>query len=120
MTRLLVVSLAIVVIGCSPAAQPTMGPPNDTARIGLTEWDIISSARAFADGMITLEITNAGATTHDVRVASGDLERASPMLAPGDTAVLTIETQAGGEVLLWCGVPGHRQQGMERRLPVAD
>ena len=120
MTRSLVVALAIVMVGCSPATQPTQGPPTDTARIGLTEWDITSSATALTDGLVTLEITNAGTTTHDLRVSNGDREEASPMLAPGETFRLTFRAVGDDEITLWCSLPGHRQQGMERELPVLE
>ena len=115
--RLLVVALAIVMVGCSAATQPALGPPTGTARIGLTEWDITSSATALTDGLVTLEITNAGATTHDLRVSSGDRQEVSPMLAPGETAELAFRA-VGDEITLWCSLPGHRKQGMERQLPV--
>ena len=116
--RLLIAALAMVIVGCAPATQPTPGPPTDDARIGLTEWDITSSATALTAGMITLEITNAGATTHDLRVSNGDLQEVSPVLSPGETAELVFRAVGDDAITLWCSLPGHRQQGMERQLPV--
>ena len=116
--RSILVAIAIGVVGCSPATHPTQGPATDTARIGLTEWDITSSATALTDGLVTLEITNAGATTHDLRVSGGDREQVSPMLAPGETAELAFRAVGDDEITLWCSLPGHRKQGMERQLPV--
>ena len=119
MTRSVLVALSIVMVGCSSATQPRQGPPTDTARIGLMEWDITSSATALAEGVVTLEITNAGATTHDLRVSTGDDEKASPILAPGESATLTFRTVGGDQITLWCSLPGHHQQGMERSVPVS-
>lgn len=114
MMRLLIVVLAMVTTGCASAAEPATGPPTDSVRIGLTEWDITTSSTAVADGVITFEVTNAGTTSHDLRISDGTTEQATPVLAPGETASLRL--RAGTDIELWCSLPGHRQQGMERRL----
>ena len=120
MRRSVLVAVAMAAAACSSVSAPPTGPPADTIRVGLTEWDIASSAGALTEGQMTLEVTNAGTTTHDLRVSGPGVETATPMLSSGDTATVTIETDAGDEILLWCGVPGHREQGMERRLRVAN
>ena len=118
MRRSVLVAVAMAATACSGASAPAAGPPADTIRVGLTEWDIASSAGALTYGSVTLEVTNAGATAHDLRVSGPGVETATPMLSSGETAIVTIEADAGDEILLWCGVPGHREQGMELRLPV--
>ncbi len=120
MRRSLPVLIALAAVACSGGAAPMTGPAADTVRVGLTEWDIAASAGALAEGQVTLEVTNAGATAHDLRVSGPGVETATPMLSSGDTAVLRIQVDAGDEILLWCGVPGHREQGMERRLFVGE
>jgi hypothetical protein len=116
MRRGLLVALAMAATACSSAAGPAIGPPADTARVGLIEWDITASAEALTEGTVTLEVTNAGTTAHDLRISGGGQEKATPMLPAGDTATVTIQVDAGDEMVLWCSVPGHREQGMERRL----
>ena len=120
MIRSLAVALALVMVGCTPATQPAPERAPGAARIGLTEWDITSSATALTDGLVTLKITNAGATAHDLRVSNGDREEASPVLAPGETFLLAFRAVGDDEITLWCSLPGHRQQGMERALPVLE
>lgn len=116
MIRLLVAVLAMVATGCAGAAEPATGPPTDSIRVGLVEWDITTSSTAVADGVITFQVTNAGTTTHDLRISDGTNQQATPVLAPGETASLSLRADAGADLELWCSLPGHRQQGMERRL----
>jgi hypothetical protein len=116
MTRFLIAVLVMVTTGCASTSEPVTGPPTDSIRIGLVEWDITTSSTAAADGVVTFEVTNAGTTTHDLRISDGITEQATPVLAPGETAILSLRTDAGTDLELWCSLPGHRQQGMERRL----
>lgn len=120
MRRALLALVALAAVACSGAPAPTTGPAADTVRVGLTEWDVAVSAGALAEGHVKLEVTNAGTTAHDLRVSGQGMETTTPMLSSGDTAVVSIQADAGDEILLWCSVPGHREQGMERRLRVAN
>ncbi len=113
-------ALLLVAGACTGAASDRTGPPAAQARVGLIEWEITTSAEVLDDGSVSLKVTNAGATAHDLRVTGAGVDMATPLLAPGDSAMLTLDVDAGDELTLWCGVPGHRQQGMERRLLVAD
>jgi len=117
------VALALVVLaaGCGnsgPAAQA--GLPQRDARMGLVEWEVTSSAGSLEGGPVTLEVTNAGTSAHDLRVTGPSTEAATAVLAPGEQATLLVDLAGESEVVLWCSLPGHRAQGMERRVPVAQ
>lgn len=117
--RLWLVLALLLASGCTGGAADA-GPPVREARVGLLEWEVTASASTLAAGPVRLEVTNAGATAHDLRVTGQRTEGAVPVLPPGDTAVLELDLSGASEVTLWCSLPGHRAQGMERRLPVLD
>src|SRR5713226_9570483 len=63
--------LALLVLptltACGSAGAPLgTGPPVAFARVGLVEWRIATTAGALVGGPVTLEVTNAGSTAHDL------------------------------------------------------
>lgn len=120
MIRSLAAVLALAAAACTGVAAGGTGPPAGSTRIGLIEWDITASAHTLDRDKVSLKVTNAGATAHDLRVTGAGVDAATPLLSPGDSAELSLQVEPGSELVFWCGVPGHRQQGMERRLLVAD
>ena len=119
MTRALIVAAVVALASAACAAQPTTGPSVASAdvRVGLTEWDVATSATAVSPGPVRLTVTNAGATAHDLRIA-GAADGAVPLLAPGERRTVTLKAVADGVLTLWCDLPGHRAQGMELEIPV--
>lgn len=95
------------------------GTPVSSLRLGLTEWAIQASADQVAPGTVEVLVTNAGGTGHDVVVTGQAGEWATPVLGPGETYELTLETVAGEELSLVCTVAGHHAAGMHSTLPVA-
>ena len=65
-------------------------------------------------GEVTFEVTNDGKTEHNFAIDGVD---STPMLAPGESASLTVELEAG-EYTVICEVPGHAQGGMKTSLTV--
>jgi hypothetical protein len=110
---------ALAAAACASAAPPPSAAPARDVRVGLTEWEIVTSAAVLAPGAVTLTVTNAGATAHDLRVATDARETGVPLLQPGAAQPLRVTVAAGEQVRLWCSVPGHRRQGMETTLQVA-
>ena len=121
MTRAWIAIGVVAVASSGCAAQATTSPsvPSDDVRVGLTEWEVVTSAPAVSPGRVQLTVTNAGATAHDLRVA-GAAEGSIPLLAPGERRTVTLNVVAGGMLTLWCDVPGHRAQGMELEVPVTS
>ncbi|MGH3665517.1 MAG: hypothetical protein ACRDU8_05420 [Egibacteraceae bacterium] len=118
--RVLAAALALTAVACTGAAAGGTGQPAVSARVGLIEWEITTSTPVLAHGKASLTVANAGTTAHDLRVSGAGVDAATPALAPGERAVLSFEVDAGDELVLWCTIPGHREQGMLRRLPIAD
>lgn len=110
-----------MVAGCADAPEASERDTVSQVRVGLIDYEITTPTVAVEPGRVTFEATNAGRTAHDLKV-SGDAETAHlPTLAPGESATLEVDVARGDEELtLWCSLPGHRGQGMETTLPVAD
>jgi uncharacterized cupredoxin-like copper-binding protein len=102
------------------ARQVTQGAPSARqVRVGLTEWTISTSSSSAPAGRVTLVVTNAGGTEHDlvVRGRAGSWE--TPDLDPGQQSRLTVRARPGEVLKMWCSMPGHRAQGMHTTLRIA-
>ena len=104
--------------GAAPAVAGRSARPSHSVRVGLSEWTITLAPAVALAGRITLTVTNAGGTGHDLVVAGRDGSWATKELAPGQRARLVVLGRAGERLHLWCSVPGHRLQGMDTHLPV--
>jgi hypothetical protein len=116
--RFALLTALITMSGCHGATPPAGGPPVAHARVGLIEWEITTTAGALTAGPVTLDVTNAGTTVHDLRIKGDRADGQTARLGPGQTATLTIDLAGERRVELWCTVPGHRSQGMDTHLPV--
>ena len=102
-----------------PAARgATTAPAGDTIRVGLTEWEILTSVTTVPSGSVSFRVTNAGATEHDLVVQGRAGTWRTDDLAPGAVQRLTIRATRGESLRLWCSEPGHEVQGMHTTLRV--
>ena len=90
--------------------------PVSTLRVGLTEWAIEKSAAHLRPGRVTLLVTNAGATEHNLYITDGRHTWHTPNLDPGARARLQISAPPGTHFRLWCDMPGHAAQGMRTTI----
>lgn len=116
---------ALLLAGCGSGATTSApapsGPPVSELRIGLLEYRLALSAGTLQPGPVTVTITNAGSTGHDVRLRQGDeVLGASDVLSPGGKQVLELDVAPGEPVALDCTVGGHAEAGMHTVLAVAE
>lgn len=105
--------------GDSPTlAQGSSAPRSADVRVGLTEWTIALSRSRVTSGRLTLEVTNAGGTLHDLIVRGEDGQWHTDDLRPGEQQRLVVSAAPGETLELWCSEPGHATQGMRTSLPV--
>jgi hypothetical protein len=112
---------AICLTGCSDThtSAPTDLAPVDALRVGLTEWTVVVPRTPVTPGEVRLEVTNVGATAHDLVVTGTRGTWRTPLLDPGESSTLVVET-ADAEVLhLECRVAGHHSAGMHEKVTVA-
>jgi len=99
--------------GASAAAG---GGGTKTFEVTLSDLDIQPASIEIASGdTVVLEVTNAGAVPHDVKLGGTE---GTAMLDPGASETVTLgpitETSEA-----WCTVPGHREAGMSLEIVVA-
>ena len=92
--------------------QPSSAPAS--ASIDLTEFEIPDTSVATGG---SLHVTNAGATTHNLKIEGPDL--LTDDLATGASAHLELAGVAAGTYTMFCTIPGHRESGMQGDLTVA-
>ena len=116
MRALLVLCLAMAVFagagcGTSPAAEPA------TVKVMMSDYRFEPADIKLPAGEVRIQLTNVGQEPHDLSIAdkSGIGIAKSDVLRSGSSGVLTVNLKAGTYVI-YCGVAGHRERGMEGTL----
>lgn len=108
--------------GCAAGgpSAPAAGSAQATTslRVGLLEWQIITSNPGLAAGLDHLTVTNTGTTAHDLYVTGPGVNDHTPLLQPGGSAHLRLTTRAGSTLRLTCEVPGHEEAGMRTTITI--
>ncbi|MGE5409249.1 MAG: hypothetical protein ACM3NV_11635 [Syntrophothermus sp.] len=106
-----------------PAAAPEPEPEPVANRLGVraVEYYFVLSRPRVSAGEVTIELDNRGEDGHDLRLQrQGGGEE--PVLEIAETQSLQHTTASfdlpAGTYELWCGLPGHREKGMETTLVV--
>jgi plastocyanin len=88
------------------------GGGSETASFVAVDIDFTEAPEQVAAGAVEVELVNDGELPHNV-VFEG-VEGDSPVVeaGPGESATGTVELEPG-EYTAYCGVPGHRDSGME-------
>jgi manganese oxidase len=101
-----------------PATAGLEATDSTEIRVELTEFGIEPREITVPPATpVTLRVVNAGAIDHDLHV---DGIAATPMLAGGEEAVLSLPALDAGTYRVWCEVAGHAAAGMEGTLVVGE
>lgn len=118
---------AVVVLlgGCSASAGDAStsadGAPSAKLRVGLLDYSFQLSASQLVATTVTLTVTNAGSTGHDLQVMDGqEVLGATRMLEPGEKQTITTDLSGSGDVTFVCTVPGHEEMGMVEDVDVVS
>ena len=99
------------------SADPTE-PVLATVEVGLVEYSLDPSSVTFErPGTFRFHGINRGSETHALRIAGVGLDEETPLLAPGQSAMLTVPLSAG-TYEMWCPVADHRALGMRATVTV--
>ncbi|MBG0816530.1 multicopper oxidase domain-containing protein [Planomonospora sp. ID82291] len=111
---LLTAAAVVVAVTGAPASAPQVAATGArTVEVTLSGMRVRPAVIEAAPGtVLTLRVTNTDAQRHDLRLGTGER---TPMLAAGQSAVLTL-APLGGPVEGWCTVAGHRAAGMTLRI----
>lgn len=77
-----------------------------------TEYHIALSTGTFHSGSYVFTAENHGQLTHNLIISGNGTTEQTPNLAPGESASLKLDLRPGSYEL-YCGIPGHRQAGMD-------
>ncbi len=85
-----------------------------------TEFHIALSTTSLAPGKYTFTAVNKGQLEHNLVVNGPGVSQVQTqgLLAPGQSGSVTV-TLSKGTYDVYCGVPGHKQQGMDVRITVS-
>ncbi len=85
-----------------------------------TEFHIALSTSSFTAGKYTFTAVNKGQLEHNLVINGLGVSHAETqgLLAPGQSASVTV-TLSKGTYDVYCGVPGHKQQGMDLHIKVS-
>jgi plastocyanin len=113
--------LLLTACGGESAVPAPSGPPAGELRIGMQEYSFQLSAASLRPGPVTVVVTNAGSTAHDVVLVQdeGTIGR-SDVLSPGRRQTFEVLVETGSPVHLECTVGGHSAAGMHTSIAVAE
>ena len=109
------IALTVLAAAVSAAALivpiATAGPAAaQTVRVTETDYRIVLSTRP-RPGAVIFTVRNASGHSHDFRLSGGGITRKTPLLAPGQTAKLSVTLKRGVRYRLWCAP--HADKGMQ-------
>jgi uncharacterized cupredoxin-like copper-binding protein len=99
----------------APPAPAATGPASNTVQESEKESTNALSSTSLSAGTITFDVKNVGHIQHDLVIA-GTTYR-TKLISPGQTAMLTAQLKPG-TYELYCSVTGHKQLGMDVKVPV--
>ena len=113
-----------VVTHAGPTGAPASAPapastPDAVATITVLDFKLDPGALAVAGSTLSLAVTNAGPTVHNVTVrdAAGDVLFATADLREGESETL-VRPIDPGEYVLFCSLAGHESLGIKGTLTV--
>ena len=104
------------------AAAAGGDPTTSIELLGTDALDFDTTAFTVPAGEdVTVELTSEEAVEHDFLIEDVDGQDVEVVHAdPGETATGTFALDETGTYTFYCGIPGHREGGMEGTLAVVD
>ena len=106
---------AVLIFGKESKSATTEGKKIPVTEV---EYKIELQKTTFAPGTYTFVVNNLGRVVHNLNVQGGGSTESTQDIQPDSTASVTAELKTGTYVL-YCSIPGHRQQGMQQKITVS-
>jgi len=131
-------AVALTAAGCSSSGSPAAAPssaapasssaaPSAAAAGGTTavtaietEFHIALSKKSFAPGTYKFTVVDKGHLQHNLVIDGPgvNMAKTAGLLSPGQSASVTV-TLRKGSYDIFCGVPGHKAEGMNVNITVS-
>jgi plastocyanin len=103
----------------TPAPKPPANGVNSTINVTMGDYFFTFSTMTVPIGTVTFNITNGGATQHDLYVESG-INKGSAQLNPGQTTTFSVVFTKAGSYDYICSVGNHAAMGMAGTLTITN
>jgi plastocyanin len=128
-----VAALAVLAAGCSSGSSGSSGAGSSSSSAPAasggsgtkvtateTEFHIALSKTTFSPGTYTFTAVDKGKLQHNLVINGPGVsdEKTKGLLAPGQSGSVTVTLKAG-TYDIFCGVPGHKAQGMNVNIKVS-
>jgi uncharacterized cupredoxin-like copper-binding protein len=127
-----VAAIALLAAGCSSGSSGSSGGGSSSSAPAAsggsgtkvtateTEFHIALSKSTFSPGQYTFTAVNKGHLQHDLVIDGPGVsdEKTQGLLAPGQSGSVTVTLKAGAYDI-FCGVPGHKAEGMDVHIKVS-
>jgi plastocyanin len=113
--------LAVVVFGRESESEAEAGggkAAGRTVKVSEVDYKIKLPQTTFAAGTHTFDVSNDGKVPHNLTLAGPGGKKATPDIASGKSASLTVKLKAG-TYDFFCSIPGHKQLGMDEKVTVS-
>jgi len=104
----------------APATSPAAAGGGTKVTANETEFKIALSQTSFTPGRYTFTAVNKGTLPHNLVINGPGVSQAKTpgLLSPGQSGQVTV-TLKKGSYDVYCGVPGHKAQGMDLHITVS-
>jgi uncharacterized cupredoxin-like copper-binding protein len=120
-------ALAVAVAGCGEKRETTTGgasgsgPAPAALSISESEFKLApSSLQVPKAGPVTIQVKNAGGTTHALAVVGPSGVAKTAAIGPGKSASLKVDLSKAGTYQMYCPIDGHRGMGMKGVIKVGS
>jgi uncharacterized cupredoxin-like copper-binding protein len=93
------------------------GGAGGSVDISETEYKLDPADPTVSAGTVTLNVSNDGATTHNLEIEGNGVEEETEDLQPGSSGKLSVDLQPG-TYEIYCAIDGHKDLGMEGEVTV--
>ena len=103
------------------ASESSSGGQSQAQSLTATEtnFKITFDKTDLTAGSYDIKVVNSGSATHNLTVEEdGAVKASTDNLAPGQSATLTVDLDAG-QYVFYCSIDGHRAMGMELTVQVS-
>lgn len=115
---IMLLALTLAACGSQPVPKDDQAAATgNTVNVAIRNFRFELDRTQVSAGTVTFTVTNRDDTRHNFGLSGNGVERATSLLAPGQSETLTIDLKPGAYTYI-CTVPGHSSGGMRGTITV--